>query len=291
MQEFEDPFENGYGHVNLEANFMAQILRRYPQRGTPILEKAFDLRLMLSRILSQVNRAAALSPPIRKVLILGVEVPSQPEFMAHLKATLPISRHSVRFGVKSIEARPKFDNLNDLLVEHLKPDVDWLIITDDDIVIPPNFLDVFIFLLEHFEFKLGQPAHKLGSYASYLLTRRNWATLARQTNFVEIGPLVALHRDTFPDLIPFPQVGMGWGLDYHWALLAKAKGWRIGIIDALPIQHLRPVGSGYGSNIALINAKRFLDAHGGLKPAAALTTVAVHRSLGRRCKPNRITSV
>src|SRR5438874_12470636 len=119
MQEFEDPFENGYGHVNLEANFMAQILRRYPQRGTPILEKAFDLRLMLSRILSQVNRAAALSPPIRKVLILGVDVPSQPEFLAHLRATLLISRHSVRFGVTSTVARPKVDNLNHLLVRHL----------------------------------------------------------------------------------------------------------------------------------------------------------------------------
>src|SRR5205814_2291856 len=94
-------------------------------------------------------------PPSQNSWFLGVEVPSQPEFMAHVKGTLPISRHSVRFGVKPTEARPKFDNLNDLLVEHLKPDVDWLIITDDDIAIPPNFLDVFIFLLEHFEFKLG----------------------------------------------------------------------------------------------------------------------------------------
>ena len=97
MQEFEDPFENGYGHVNLEHNFMAQLLRRYPQRGTPILEKAFDLRLMLSRILSQMNRAAARSPPIRKILILGVEVPSQPEFMVSWSgSTLPARIHGAR---------------------------------------------------------------------------------------------------------------------------------------------------------------------------------------------------
>ena len=102
MQEFEDPFENGYGHVNLENNFMAQLLRRYPRRGTPILEKAFDLRLMLSRILSQMNRASALSPSTRNVLILGVEVPSQPEYA---------ERYDGRAEPKSWEARDPWRGL------------------------------------------------------------------------------------------------------------------------------------------------------------------------------------
>src|ERR1700693_6041129 len=276
--KFEDPFDHGYGTINVEKNLISSLLRRYPRKGAPLLEKAFDFRLMSTGLPSRIRQAATLSPPTRNVLILGVEVSSQPEFMAQVAATLPVSRHNVLFGVKGTEGRPKFDNLNDLLKIHFTPATDWLVITDDDIAVPERFLDDFIFLLEKFKFKIGQPAHKLCSHTCYLVTRRHWGTLARETNFVEIGPLVALHRDTFSALLPFPQVGMGWGLDYHWGLLAREKGWGIGIIDGLPIQQLRPMGGGYGANAALLNAKRFLDAHGGLTPTEALKTVRALRS-------------
>jgi hypothetical protein len=278
MDRFEDPFDHGYGTINVEKNALSTLLRRYPRRGAPVLEKAFDIRLTLTRIPTRIKRAAAVFPPTRRILILGVEVPSQPEYMARVASCLPVSRHNVTFGIKPTEGRPKFDNLNDLLLQHLNSEIDWLIITDDDIDFPKCFLDGFIYLMERFEFKIGQPAHKLRSHTCYILTRRNWGTVARQTNFVEIGPLVALHRDTFADLLPFADVGMGWGLDYHWGLLAKKRGWRIGIIDALPIQHLRPIGSGYRARPALMKAKRFLEAYGGLTPREALTTIAMLRS-------------
>ena len=34
-----------------------------------------------------------------------------------------------------------------------------LIVTDDDVAVPPDFLNRFINLLEKFDFKVGQPAH------------------------------------------------------------------------------------------------------------------------------------
>src|SRR5438105_4971763 len=172
MDEFEDPCDHGYGTINVERNTISALLRRYPRKGAPILEKAFDLRLTLTRMPVRISKAAASSPPTRKVLILGVEVPSQPEFMAHVATSLPISRHSVTFRVKSMENRPKFDNLNNLVRKYLTAEIDWLIITDDDVATPPKFLDSFIFLLERFEFKIGQPAHNLRSHTCYLLTRR-----------------------------------------------------------------------------------------------------------------------
>jgi hypothetical protein len=279
MEQIKDPFDNGYGTIRVEKSLISTVLRRYPRKIGPVLEDAFDLRLRATRMPFRIRRAAVVFPPTRKVLIIGVEVPSRAEMMAQVAATLPRSRHKVTFAVKAMENRPKFDNVNDLLRKHFTPEFDWLIITDDDIAIPPHFLDDFIYLLERFEFKIGQPAHKLRSYACYLITRRNWGTVARQTNFVEIGPLVALHRDTFADLIPFPDVGMGWGLDYHWGLVAREKGWRIGIIDALPIQHLCPIGSGYAAKPALIQAQKFLDAHGGLSPKEALKTLRALRSV------------
>ena len=64
----------------------------------------------------------------------------------------------------------------------------------------------------------------------------------RVTAFVEIGPVVALRATTFAQLLPFPDLRMGWGLDAHWAAVARAHGWRMGIVDALPVTHLlRPV--------------------------------------------------
>lgn len=279
MDEAKDPFEHGYGTINVERNFISTLLRRYPHKITPVLEYAFDLRLLIRGLPFRIRRAAAAFPTTRNVLIIGVEVASRPEFMAQVAATLPVSRHNVTFSVKAIENRPKFQNLNDLLRQHFTPEIDWLIITDDDITVPQSFLDCFIYLLERFEFRIGQPAHNLRSFATYLITRRNWGTIARRTNFVEIGPLVALHRETFSDLIPFPDVGMGWGLDYHWSFIARERGWPIGIVDALPIQHLRPAASGYSVDVALTDARRFLGAHRGLTPREAFSTAVPLRSL------------
>ena len=45
----------------------------------------------------------------------------------------------------------------------------------------------------------------------------------RETAFVEIGPVTAFHRDTFATLLPFPDVGMGWGLDVHWAAVGMTE--------------------------------------------------------------------
>ena len=37
--------------------------------------------------------------------------------------------------------------------------------------------------------------------------------------------------------LPFPELRMGWGLDAHWAALAREHGWRCGVIDAVAIRH------------------------------------------------------
>jgi hypothetical protein len=81
----------------------------------------------------------------------------------------------------------------------------------------------------------------------------------RETNFVEIGPITAFHRDTFGVLVPFPDLRMGWGLDVHWAALAAQHGWRIGVVDATPILHLNPAAENYPRAEAIAEAEAFLD--------------------------------
>ena len=49
------------------------------------------------------------------------------------------------------------------------------------------------------------------------------------------------------ELLPFPELRFGWGLDLHWAALAGRHGWRLGIVDALPVRHESAlVGATYG---------------------------------------------
>ncbi|TML03686.1 MAG: hypothetical protein E6G41_13345 [Actinobacteria bacterium] len=91
------------------------------------------------------------------------------------------------------------------------------------------------------------------------MTRRKLGATARETTFVEIGPLTAFHRDTFGVLVPFPDLKMGWGLDVHWAALAAQHGWRIGVVDATPILHLNPAAESYPREQAIAEAAAFLD--------------------------------
>ena len=52
---------------------------------------------------------------------------------------------------------------------------------------------------------------------------------------------------------------MGWGLDLHWGGLAQERGWRLGIVDAVPIRHeLRAVAATYDRQAALDEMRRFL---------------------------------
>ena len=95
---------------------------------------------------------------------------------------------------------------------------------DDDVELPRGFLDRFLFLCERFSLTLAQPAHRLHSHAAWEVTRRRPGSVVRETSFVEIGPVTAFARASFEVLLPFPELRMGWGLDVHWAALAREHG-------------------------------------------------------------------
>ena len=148
---------------------------------------------------------------------------------------------------------------------------------DDDVALPPGFLDAFLCAAERTGLKLAQPAHRLHSHAAWPVTRRQPGATARETTFVEIGPLTAFHRDTFATLLPFPDLRMGWGLDAHWAAVAREHGWPIGIVDATPVGHtIAPVGAGYGHDAAIAEARAFLAGRPYVR-RDEVRTVQVHR--------------
>ena len=211
-------------------------------------DRVIDRRLGMSGALRRID---ALETPRRDVLVTGIyrhpNAPPQPRS----------DHHDVRLAVGEIEpGLGKFERLNTLVGDAR---ADWLIVIDDDVELPPRFLDRFIAVCEEWRFDLAQPAQTLASHAAWRVVRRKPFGIARESRFVEIGPVTAFSRRAQDALLPFPPLRYGWGLDLHWAALAAERGWRLGIVDALPVRHeSAPVGSAYSADAAIEEAQRFL---------------------------------
>lgn len=224
-------------------------------------------------------RRAARAVPRRRVLALAIEREDVPNVLAAARAELMRSRHDVRLETTTTGARGKFENL-DLLLQRCPADgFDWLLVIDDDVALPRGFVDAFICCAERFELSIAQPAHRWRSHAAWSVTRRRPASIARETSFVEIGPVSALHARTFETLLPFPPLRFGWGLDAHWSALARVHGWREGVIDATPVLHgLRTIASSYDPAAAIAEGRRFLADRPYTPAGAANRTLATHRT-------------
>src|SRR5205807_7392749 len=132
-------------------------------------------------------------------------------------------------ALTGLRARGKFENLNSLLAKAPPSGARWVIVLDDDVELPRGFLDRFLFVCERLGLQLAQPALTHTSHAAWrVFRRRRWA-VARTTHMVEIGPLTAFSAPVAAQLLPFPPLRMGWGLDAHWGALARERGWRLGV--------------------------------------------------------------
>jgi GT2 family glycosyltransferase len=226
----------------------------------------------------RLERSARRDPPRRRVLVLSIERPEHQALAARARAELLRSRHSVELHSCEPAGRGKFENLNRLLAAHPPDGHDWLLVVDDDVELPRGLLDRLLFLSERFQLQLAQPAHRLNSHAAWLQTRRRPHSVVRETPFVEIGPVTLFASVTFRTLLPFPELRMGWGLDMHWAALARAQGWRCGVIDAVTVRHrAAPPGDAYSRDAAIAEARAFLAGRPYLRASEAQRTLTTHR--------------
>ena len=273
------------GHV---AGIRRRLLRSGADRALDVLERA-------RRAGPALDRLSARYPP-RTVLVLSVYRPGR-ELAVAAATELSGSRHDVSLAYGSTGAADprlaaatvatglaggKFQNLNAILAAATPPATapDWTIVIDDDVTLPVRFLDRFLALCERFDLSLAQPAQTLRSHAAWRVTRRRPASLLRETRFVEIGPVTAFRRDAAAELIPFPDLRFGWGLELHWAALATERGWRLGIADAAAVRHEQAaVGAGYSHAEAIDEARHFLAGRPYLPSQAAARTLVSHRRL------------
>ncbi len=259
-------------------------------------DRLLDARELAAGTRLRLARAARREPPTRKVLVLGVVRPEHSAAAGAAQAELLRSRHEIELHTCPPGGLGRFENLNRLLAAHpptllaahpptqlaAHPPAprghDWLLTIDDDVTLPRGFLDRLLFLAERLALDLAQPAHRLRSHAAWALTRRRPGLVAHETRFVEIGPVTLFARSTFETLLPFPPLRMGWGLDLHWAAIARERGWRLGVIDALPIGHAAaPAASAYSREAAEAEARAFLADRPYLPAREAQQTLATHR--------------
>ena len=133
---------------------------------------------------------------------------------------------------------PKFVLVNKLLSRIKLDNYHFLLISDDDIILPSNFLDQFLEIQMECDFAIAQPARSHNSYVDHVFVEQLDGLKARRTRFVEIGPLVSFRHDIFSLIFPFDERSpMGWGYDFVWPYLLEKKGLRMGIIDATPVDH------------------------------------------------------
>jgi GT2 family glycosyltransferase len=243
-----------------------------------VCDEAVNAWELMSGQRLRLRHAARRMPPRRRVLALGVTRPERAELAAAIAAELNRSRHHLDLYTCPPGGRGRFENLNRLLQAHPLDGYDWLLVIDDDVELPAGFLDRFLFLCERFSLVLAQPAHRLHSHAAWPVTRRHSGSVVRETSFVEIGPVTAFARASFAALLPFPNLRMGWGLDVHWAALAREHGWRCGVVDAVSIHHrAAPAAASYPRAEAVAEARAFLAERPYLSAAEADRTLTTHR--------------
>jgi glycosyltransferase involved in cell wall biosynthesis len=149
---------------------------------------------------------------------------------------------TLRVADVTVESVPdktaKFPLLNRLLKERPLDSYEYVMIIDDDIVLPRKFLDAFITFQQYLGFAIAQPARTNCSFIDHPIVQQQPGVLARQTLYVEIGPVVSVHRSTYDMILPFDETNpMGWGFENVWSYRLQARGARMGIIDVVPVDH------------------------------------------------------
>jgi hypothetical protein len=205
--------------------------------------------------------APAAGRPI--VLVVGAYMTDQPTNVEEISAELnAATAHEVRQSWASVGGGakpgvptavtfgtrvPKYVAVNAIIDRSDLAKVTYLLVCDDDIKLPPDFVDRFLGLQSALGFALAQPARSKTSTYDHAIVRQCPGAVARQTLFVESGPCFSVHRSVFDLILPFDVTSpMGWGYEYVWAQILAANGLRMGIVDMTPVEHtLRPTAANY----------------------------------------------
>jgi hypothetical protein len=121
-------------------------------------------------------------------------------------------------------------------------DYEYVWMPDDDIVASQDTISRMFEVARRARLDLFAPALHETSYYAHFITMRSHGFFGRRTGFVEIM-VPGFSRAAMERLVPtldLSETGWGWGLDSVWPKLLEYRN--VGIIDATPVVHTRPVG-------------------------------------------------
>jgi hypothetical protein len=184
-----------------------------------------------------------------------------------------LARHTVGRGPAG-----RFELWN-RLVEGV-PGRHWVVIADDDCRIAwPWTLATFLTVCRLFGFDLAQPAHVWSSHHWTLFNEQKPGTMARDVTYVESGPIVAISPRLRPRMLPIPiSTRMGGGEDVLWTDFV-GQGYRLGIADGVPLEHLAPMGLTYDTGPEYARCDAILAERGLHHIFDVMATLAWHRWL------------
>jgi hypothetical protein len=117
-----------------------------------------------------------------------------------------------------------------------------VVVADDDVSFTHGSLAQLLEAAAVCGFGLAQPAQRWDSAWRHDITRKRALALARETTFVEIGPLFVVSHPWVARVLPFPDgFGMGWGLELVWRDLRR-EGCRLGVVDCVTVNQRPPEG-------------------------------------------------
>ena len=235
-----------------------------------------------------------MAPAMKRVLMLGVYLSDREHLAEGITAELArsqcwaVEQRWIALGAGAVPVTlagvtvervtgpmPKFALINRLLHGADLAGVEHVIVTDDDITLPPGFLDRYLELVERHGFALAQPARTHESHVDHGFVERLDGLDARWTRYVETGPLFSLQRAAFQFLLPFDETPpMGWGLDFTWPVALERAGLRLGVVDATPVDHsLRTPAAYYDFRASLEGMEAYLAHREHLSRSDAFTIV------------------
>ncbi|WP_456684559.1 DUF707 domain-containing protein [Bradyrhizobium sp. P5_C11_2] len=136
---------------------------------------------------------------------------------------------------------------------------DYVAFPDDDIQMSWRDINHMFEIARCHNLALCQPAVHPASFFSHQITVQQADKRLRFTNFVEVMfPIFsrsALGRCQGSFLLS----GSSWGLDQLWPRLLGGHRYQIGIIDAVAVKHMRPVGNSYDIAGAFADKHRLIQ--------------------------------
>jgi len=179
---------------------------------------------------------------------------------------------------ENVNQTAKYVLMNSLLADLQFDRYEYILTLDADIVLPEGFIDEFLHIQTKLKFAIAQPARTTNSFVDHAIAIQQRGVLARQSRFVEIGPVVSFHRSVFSIVFPFDTTSsMGWGYENVWSYQVAQGGMKMGIIDNVPVDHsMRVHVANYNWSEADRQRTAYLEKHEHLSLDECFSVLKVH---------------